>query len=452
MTAPAWRWWPRTLFARLTLILFAGLVLAHALSFKLIFYERTEAGKTMMLGHLEQDIASAVALLERLPAAERRDWLPLLARDNYRLLLEAGTGGAAPDSERTSRVLASIAGALGPHHRVSANLLPGSGDRLQVHVQLSDGSPLTIDLQLRGMPLSPWLPLVLLAQLALITMCTWLAVRLATRPLAQLATAANRLGPDLNGARLSERGPTEVARAATAFNAMQDRIAASMSERMQILAAISHDLQTPITRMRLRADTGDGEAQGAAMQRDLLEMEALVREGVAYAKTLHAAAEVPRRVDPDALLDSLACDYADAGQAVTLEGRIGRALVTRPQAVRRILTNLIDNALKFAGAAQLSVSAAPGGQVTIRVLDRGAGIAEQQLEAVFQPFFRLESSRNRDTGGTGLGLAIARQLANAMGAALSLHNRAGGGLEARLTLPADAGDSGKLGAIPPARP
>jgi signal transduction histidine kinase len=453
MTAPAWRWWPRTLFARLTLILFAGLVLAHALSFKLIFYERTEAGKTMMLGHLEQDIASAVALLERLPAAERRDWLPLLARDNYHLLLEAGTGGAAPDSERTSRVLASIAGALGPHHRVSANLLPGSGDRLQVHVQLSDGSPLTIDLQLRGMPLSPWLPLVLLAQLALISMCTWLAVRLATRPLAQLATAANRLGPDLNGARLSECGPTEVAHAATAFNAMQDRIAASMRERMQILAAISHDLQTPITRMRLRADTGDGEAQGAAMQRDLLEMEALVREGVAYAKTLHAAAEVPRRVDPDALFDSLACDYADAGQAVTLEGRIGRALVTRPQAVRRILTNLIDNALKFAGAAQLSVSAAPGGQVTIRVLDRGAGIAEQQLEAVFQPFFRLESSRNRDTGGTGLGLAIARQLANAMGAALSLHNRAGGGLEARLTLPADAGDSGKLGApIPPARP
>jgi signal transduction histidine kinase len=267
-------------------------------------------------------------------------------------------------------------------------------------------------------------------------------VRLATRPLAELARAADTLGPDLKAARLPEDGPAEVARAASAFNAMQDRIATYMDERMQILAAISHDLQTPITRMRLRVDMMDQDSQSAALQRDLREMEELVREGVTYARTLQAAAEAPRRIDPDALLDSLSCDYLDAGQSVTLHGRVGRMLVTRPQALRRILTNLTDNALKFAGAAELSVTQAHGAQVSIAVLDRGDGIPEDQLEAVFQPFYRLESSRNRGTGGTGLGLAIARQLAQAMNATLTLRNRAGGGLEARLTLPDDSGALG----------
>ncbi len=132
-------------------------------------------------------------------------------------------------------------------------------------------------------------------------------------------------------------------------------------------------------------------------------------------------------------------DYTDAGQQVTLQGRIGSMLMTRPQALRRILSNLTDNALKFTGAAELAVLPAGDGMIAITVSDRGAGIPEEQLQAVFEPFVRLESSRNRSTGGTGLGLAIARQLAQAMGATLTLSNRAGGGLEARLVMPADAG-------------
>ena len=411
MSRRARRWWPRTLFARLTLILCGGLALATALSFQLVMYERTQAGTAMMLGYLDQDLASAVTLLERLPAAQRADWLPHLARTNYSLLLDPGVGGPAPASARARRVLDSIGAALGAR-QFSANLVPGNAERLQLHLRLKDGSPLTIDLRLRGMPLSPWLPLVLLAQLALICGCTWFAVRLATRPLAQLAQAADTLGPDY------------------------------MSERMQILAAISHDWQTPITRMRMRADMMEEGAHGTALRRDLLEMEALVREGVTYAKTLHATAEPTLRIDPDALLDSMQCDYADAGHAVTLEGRVGSLLVARPQALRRILSNLIDNALKFTGAAEVRAQPARAGQVTITVSDRGAGIPEDQLEAVFQPFFRLESSRNRASGGTGLGLAIARQLANAMNATLTLHPRSGGGLEARLTLATDDGKDG----------
>jgi signal transduction histidine kinase len=285
-----------------------------------------------------------------------------------------------------------------------------------------------------GAPLSRWLPLVLLLQLVVLAACCWLAVRLATRPLHQLALAADTLGPDLKADRLPEDGPSEVARAARAFNAMQDRIATYMTERMQILAAISHDLQTPITRMRLRVDVMEGEAEGAKLRQDLQEMEALVKEGVTYARTMHGTTEVPCRIDPDALFDSLVCDYVDAGKDVSLQGRFGTSLTTRPQALRRIVGNLVDNALKFGGSAEIVVAALHDGQTTISVLDSGPGIPAESLEAVFEPFYRVETSRNRHTGGTGLGLAIARQLALAMDATLSLHNRSSGGLEARLTL------------------
>jgi signal transduction histidine kinase len=163
-------------------------------------------------------------------------------------------------------------------------------------------------------------------------------------------------------------------------------------------------------------------------------METLVKEGVTYARTLHGASEVPCRIDPDALFDSLVLDYIDAGKTVSLEGRLDAPLVTRPQALRRIAGNLTDNALKFGGEAEIRLARLEGRKVMISVLDRGPGIPAESLEAVFEPFYRLEGSRNRHTGGTGLGLAIARQLTLAMNATLTLHNRPGGGLEARLVM------------------
>jgi signal transduction histidine kinase len=427
--------WPRTLFARLALILCVGLILAQTLSFWVTMTERNQSTTSMMMGNIEREVTSSVALLDYLPVAERAKWLPRLARSNYVFILGPGITGVPPDAALTDRVAASIAEGIGATYSVTANDIPGIRERYQVHLTLSDGMPLTIDVtKMSGIPLSPWLPLVLVLQLTMLAACCWLAVRLATRPLHQLALAADTLGPDLKAARLAENGPSEVARAAKAFNAMQDRIAVYMTERMQILAAISHDLQTPITRMRLRVDVMDDNPQHAKLQQDLQEMETLVKEGVTYARTLHGAAEAPCRIDPDALFESLVFDYADAGKDVTLQGKIANALVTRPQALRRILCNLIDNALKYAGAAEVSVAALQDGQVTILVRDRGPGIPADLLETVFEPFYRLEASRNRHTGGTGLGLAIARQLTLAMDAKLSLHNRPDGGLEARLTL------------------
>jgi len=434
MTFPMPRW-PRTLFARLALILCIGLAAAQMLSFWLTLTERDQATTNVMMGYIEREAASSVALLDHLPAAERAQWLPRLARRSYEFILGPGITGTPPDARLSKVVAKSIADGIGTEYALTVNAVPGDKERMQVHLQLTDGTPLTIDMRpMSGVPMSPWLPLVMALQLIVLAACCWLAVRLATRPLLALAVAADTLGPDLKAARLPEDGPSEVARAAKAFNAMQDRIATYMTERMQILAAISHDLQTPITRMRLRVDVMDEGPQHAKLQQDLQEMETLVKEGVTYARTLHGAAEAPCRIDPDALLDSLVCDYIDAGKDVSLHGAVGAALVTRPQALKRILGNLVDNALKFGGAAELEVSAQADGVVTIAVLDRGPGIPADSLEAVFEPFVRLETSRNRNTGGTGLGLAIARQLTLAMDATLSLHNRTGGGLEARLTL------------------
>jgi len=219
-----------------------------------------------------------------------------------------------------------------------------------------------------------------------------------------------------------------------AFNAMQDRIARYMKERLQILASISHDLQTPITRMKLRAESMDEVPERGKMLDDLDQMQHLVREGIAYARSAHGNTEPPVRVDLDAFLDSLVCDYLDTGQPVSLQGRVGAPVMTRPHALRRVIANLVDNALKYAGAAEVDVGE-DAGAVVIGVGDRGPGIPETELARVMEPFYRLEASRNRDTGGTGLGLAIARQLAESIGATLTLRNREGGGLEAEVRLP-----------------
>lgn len=427
--------WPRSLFARLSLIVIVGMLLAQTLSFAITVMERNQATTRLMMGYIEREVASSVALLDNLPASQREQWLGRLSRRSYAFILGPGTSGPPLDAEMSAQVAESINTGIGKSYALTSNAIPGERERLQVHLQLSDGSPLTIDIRpMRGVPLSPWLPLVLAGQLVLLAAACWIAVRLATRPLLELAHAADTLGPDLKAARLPEDGPTEVAHAARAFNAMQERIGMYMTDRIQILAAISHDLQTPITRMRLRLDLMDEGKDQDKMRQDLVQMETLVREGVEYARTLHGTAEEACRVDIDALLDTMVCDYTDAGRQVQLRGRVGAPLLARPHALRRVIGNLIDNALKYAGAAEISVAAEPH-RTVITVADRGPGIPPELLDTVFTPFYRLEASRNRDTGGTGLGLAIARQLSLAMDGELSLANRAGGGLEATLVLP-----------------
>jgi signal transduction histidine kinase len=425
---------PATLRWRLFLILFAGLAAAHALSFGFQFVERYISARSVMLGSLEKDVGTSIAMLDRLPADERPQWLQMLARPNYAYELGAGQRGVPEIGSRGSLIAETIRDGAGRRFPVVVETIPGPGRHLQAHVTLTDGSIITIDICPEIKPLAPWLPLVLLVQLVLLILCTWFAVRSAIRPLLRLANAAESL--DLGGqtARLEESGPAEVAYAAAAFNAMRDRIARHLEERVRILASISHDLQTPITRMKLRAEIQDESPEKDKLISDLNEIERLVHEGVAYARSAEGNAEKESRVDICSLVESIAFDYQDTGKPVVCTGCADAVAITRPHAVRRILTNLIDNALKFAGNAEITIEKSPAGTIRISVIDRGPGIPEDQIQAVLQPFYRLEQSRSRETGGTGLGLAIAHQLAGAVGGVLDLRNRPEGGLSADLNI------------------
>ncbi|WP_296269722.1 ATP-binding protein [Pseudomonas sp. UBA6323] len=426
---------PRTLASRLWLVFLVGLILAQALTFGAQYYERYQSTKMTMLGNFEHDTATSIAILDRLPAAERPEWTKRLQRRNYDYLLrEHDPGIALASSDLAASAAQSLQFALGRDYDLSFVEIPGPRQHFQAQLRLADGSPVTIDVRPAVKPLSPWLPLVLFGQLLLMIGCTWLAVRIAIRPLSRLAEAVGNLDPNAHPVQLDENGPREVAYAARAFNTMQARIAEYLKERMQLLAAISHDLQTPITRMKLRAEFMEDSEEKEKLGNDLNEIEHLVREGVAYARSVHGATEASCRINLDAFLDSLVFDYQDTGQEVSLSGKNGAIIETRPHALRRILVNLVDNALKYAGTAEVEVSGGTSAGVSISVLDRGPGISEEVLAEVIKPFYRVESSRNRSTGGTGLGLAIAQQLATAIGGSLSLRNREGGGLCVTLSL------------------
>ena len=431
------RWWPRSLFGRILLVLALGLALAHALTFVLAITERSMTMRRAMVSYLASDVASSMAMLDRLPAAERAQWVDRLARRNYRFALTAPLD-APEDPSDLARLIAGAVGATlppGQTVRVIDPHVPGTELRLQL--QLADGTPLAVDMDEPRLQVSPWVLGALALQLALLVgLCAW-AVRAATRPLRTLADAADALGADRAAVPLAEDGPREVQRAAQAFNRMQQRIQAHLEERMRILAAVSHDLQTPITRLRLRADLLDDTALQGKLHADLAEMQSLVEEGIAYARSSQAVREPPQRVDLRALVESIARDYADAGLPVQVLQAVDVTCDTRPQALRRLLCNLVDNALKFAGAAELTLEAPRPGQWLVRVLDYGPGIPPADLAAVLQPYVRLEDSRNRGTGGTGLGLAIASELAKALGGRLVLGPRMDGaqGLEARVELP-----------------
>ncbi len=426
--------WPRTLASQLSLIFLISLVCAHGLSFSAQFYERYMSARTVMLGNLENDVSTSVAILDRLPANERASWLPRLDRQNYRYLLNTGETGEPMSSTDVPMAATSISDALGKQYALTLRDIPGLQKHFQAHLTLADGSPVTIDVRPAALPVAYWLPVVLVLQLALLLGCTWFAVRLAVRPLTRLVRAVDTLDPNAHPTLLDEKGPTEVAHAAAAFNAMQQRIAEYLKERMQILAAISHDLQTPITRMKLRAEFMDDSADRDKLWSDLGEMEHLVREGVAYARSVHGATEAKHRIDLDAFLSSLVFDYQDVHKPVSLTGKSAVVLDTRPHALRRVLVNLVDNALKFAGSAQLEVGSTAAGELSITVMDNGPGIPEEELAQVMQPFYRVENSRNRATGGTGLGLAIAQQLAVGVGGSLTLSNRPEGGLCAQIKI------------------
>jgi signal transduction histidine kinase len=260
-----------------------------------------------------------------------------------------------------------------------------------------------------------------------------IAVRWVTGPLSALASAAEKLGEDINRPPLPETGPSEAQRAARAFNTMQQRLSRFIADRTRVFTAMSHDLKTPITRLRLRTEMLEDEELRAKFAKDLQEMESMVTQTLDFMRDA-STSEAVQRIDTMALLESLQTDYQDTGSKVEIEGRVEQPYPGRPLALRRCLSNLVDNAIRYGKCATIQLEDAAD-RLIIRVRDDGPGIPAEELAQAFEPFFRGEASRNRETGGTGLGLGIARNIARAHGGDLVLRNRAEGGLEAVLTLP-----------------
>lgn len=310
---------------------------------------------------------------------------------------------------------------------------------LLASVPLPDGSWLNARTALPPPPRSwAWFPLLSMGLMALaILVIVILSLRRITRPLRALSGAAERLGRGESLPPLAETGPEEIRRTTMAFNAMQQRLTRFVRDRTRMLAAIGHDLRTPITSLRLRAEFIEDEEIRQKILETLEEMSRMTEAAISLAQE-EATGEATRRIDLVALIGSLVDDISDQGKDVVFKNSEEEArklpYSCRPTALKRVLSNLIENALRYANHARVSLDL--GVEVlSIHVEDDGPGIPEDKLEQVFEPFVRLEESRSQETGGIGLGLAIARSIARAHGGDLTLENRQEGGLRASLTLP-----------------
>ncbi|WP_396594200.1 ATP-binding protein [Brevundimonas sp. R86498] len=373
----------------------------------------------------------------------------------FTLPAQTGAEGQAPDPQAVADALGealarrqSLEGPPGPTPDVTVQMLRPAdrqirftvlADRLtfapfSASVRLEDGQWATVEPP-RGW-IDPWQARLLMAlgiTALLLTPVVWLMARRLTRPIRAFAQAAERLGADPDAEPLVPSGPTEVRTAIAAFNDMQAAIRQHMRQRTQTIAAIAHDLRTPLTRLRFRAEQAPDGLRDR-MASDVEEMDALIGQALAFARG-ETRAERREPLDLSKLAADCVAGFEETGAAVTIEGDDNALPVEGdPAGLRRAVSNLIDNALKFAGSAQIA-ALRQDDLAVITVSDAGSGLAVEELEAVFEPFYRGERSRNRQTGGAGLGLAVARQAARAAGGDVTLSNRAGGGLEARLTLP-----------------
>ena len=443
-----------TMAGRVFLILVAGVLASALLTNFLSRQERQMVVGELRGAHAADRIVQLVQTLDALPPQDRR--LALAGASSAYLSADFSDNAAQRHGTADPAMTEALQQRLGMERRIRAekdvsncpvpDFTPPPHHRLDrpptcraIHLELRDGTPLHLLVRLPPPPPGPlespggfiWLGFFL----ACIAALAWIVARMATRPLRSLAEAAKELGRDIDRPPLTLAGPQEVRHAAAAFNAMQERIHHYVGERLRMLAAITHDLQTPLTRLRLRLEkVEDGELRDRLVG-DLAAMQAMIKEGLDLVRSL----EGPLPLAPlelSSLVDSLCEDAAEAGQDVALDEAQRPTVIVAAHAdsLRRCLTNLIDNAVKYGGRARVSL-VREGQRIRISVRDAGPGIPAEQLEAVFEPFARLENSRSRDTGGTGLGLTISREIARRHGGSLRLVNQPEG-LEALLELPA----------------
>jgi len=476
------RFLPKSLFGQTLLILLLGLVVSHAIGAWIYAGAREQAVRAIGGFAAAQRVANLSHLVEDAPADWRPRIVAALSDPTFHVWLSAqppaqlpaDADGAAkaiedyvrqqlpdrPDRQVRAAVLEPTAtpgvAPFGPpfNHRPPPGPMGGMGmggmggmmhqmmgpdfgvwRGLQVAVKLSDGQWLSFATSLpQGAPSVSWQFIISMALMGVIVIAVsvW-AVRRVTAPLGMLSAAADRLGRDVGAEPLPETGTREMQSAARAFNRMQERLRRLIESRTQMLAALSHDLRTPLTLLRLRAEEVDDADERDKMLATIAEMDEMIGTTLAFARD-EVRAEPRRRVDVAALLASVVDDMADAGLPVTMAPAAPLTHECQPGALKRAITNLLDNAVKYGKRAQAAITATAKA-IEITIDDDGPGIPEAELPRVFQPFYRVEESRNRDTGGTGLGLAIAQSIVQAHGGELTLANRPGGGLRACIKLP-----------------
>ncbi len=453
---------PDTIAFRATALLVVGLALTHLLSN--LFY--TTDRETALLSAGGEHAIQWVATIGSLAAVlDEPEWDKIISvAENEQLFVRVTTAPLVARATGTGWREAALLQELARHvaapqiknYRISyvsagapaATKVPlrsfyrgqSPENLILVSLNLGNGKWLNIASPVSPTPafFSARLGLSMLVMLAAVVFFSALLVRRMTDPLKQLSKAAEMLGTDVQAAAIPETGPEEVRRTAHAFNVMQKRIRRFVTDRTQMLGAIAHDLGTPITRLRLRAEFVEDDELRVKMLRDLDDMQQMVSSTLSFIRE-ESASEPTSTVDIGSLLERVCNDLEDSGHDVALEDVPRWTLVDcRPVALGRALSNLLDNAVKYGKSARVSVLIDTD-IIKILIEDRGPGIALECLEDVFQPFYRLEESRNRETGGNGLGLSVARTIVRAHGGDIYLHNRLQGGLcvELRLPLPRD---------------
>jgi signal transduction histidine kinase len=441
-----------TISVRIFSVLLFGILCSAALTWWLAFGERQHSISNERNSYRADRAKHAEQLIHainNLPAANREGLLKAIHRFGLKVVpvptkipnYQASTPYGIALSERLSKSFTIIPLPPAPENCLMRLDDRGPVDACEALVfVLSDGSGLHQTIFPAKPPSNPiqaetyyylGLFLACIAGLALFVS------RMTIRPLQQLAQAATDLGQDINRPALTESGAKEIQQAIKAFNFMQLRIRDHIQQRTQMLAAITHDLQTPLTRLRLRLEKVSDNELHDKLVGDLSNMQMMVKEGLDLARSMDSNERL-QALDIDSLLDSICTDASDAGHDVSLIDKSKVTVMARPQALRRCLNNLLDNAIKYGHGAQIHLlqsTEAKQKWLHICVRDRGNGIPPDQQNRVFEPFYRIETSRSRETGGTGLGLTIAMNIARQHNGKISLSNLPEAGLEVRLSLP-----------------
>ncbi|MCW0002002.1 ATP-binding protein [Pararhizobium sp. YC-54] len=443
---------PSTLAGQLGTLLIAGILAAHLFSLAILSSESTDLLRASDRSQAVDRMSSLVKALDLVPKDRSSELVQSTSSRDHEFRITSQVTPNNNMNEAETQLAQELRMLLAPREAdVSVNLLESRDSsrafgvprlfgrqvpaELHISIQLGDGSWLSSvsALQPSNRRLWRWL-IPMAASGALVLIVVALVVHWITRPLSELADAAERIGRGEDVHHLSADGPVEVQATMTAFNSMRQRLTQFVRDRTQMLAAVGHDIRTPLTSLRLRVEMVDDDELRTAMVRTIDEMRQMIEATLSFARD-DADVEEARSVDLVALLEATADDLAVTGQEIPVRGPDRLPVRCHPLRLKRAIANLLENALRYGGGAQIGVGLIED-TVVITIDDNGPGIVDSELAAVFEPFVRLDNSRSPETGGFGLGLATARSIVKSHGGDLTLLNRPGGGLRAQICLPA----------------